>query len=204
MDNYNEYSDSELLNLIKEHSEEAKDILYEKYKYIIGIIIKKYTMSARMLNMEYNDLYQEALLGFSDAINRFDDTSSSLRTFITICVDRRLQVVLTKASRLKNKLMNESLSLEQVYEEDRQPLMDILSDENKNNPLNNLEMAEDYKILLKDIKESLSANEQEVFSLMLENYSYQEIAAILNRSTKQIDNACQRIKLKIKGILECR
>ena len=59
-------------------------------------------------------------------------------------------------------------------------------------------------MLLKDIKESLSANEQEVFSLMLENYSYQEIAAILNRSTKQIDNACQRIKLKIKGILECR
>ena len=113
--NYKEYSDGELLSLIKEESEEAKDILYEKYKYIIDIIIRKYTVKAKMLNIEYNDLYQEALLGFSDAINRYNDNRSSFRTFITICVDRRLQVVIKKASSLKNKLMNESLSLEYSY-----------------------------------------------------------------------------------------
>lgn len=200
--NYKEYSDSELLNLIKEESEEAKDILYEKYKYIIGLIIKKYTMSAKMLNIEYNDLYQEALLGFSDAINRFDDASSSFPTFITICVDRRLQVVLKKASRLKNKLMNESLSLEYVYEDDKQPLMDILSDENKNNPLLNLEMDEEVDSLIKKINGTLSSKEKEVFALMLKNYNYQEIAQILNCQVKQIDNAMQRIKLKAKNILK--
>ncbi len=202
--NYKEFSDSELLNLIKENSEEAKDILYEKYKYIIGITIKKYTMSAKMLNMEYKDLYQEALLGFSEAINRFDDASSSLPTFITLCVDRRLQVVLKKASRLKNKLMNESLSLEHVYEEDKQPLMDIISDDNKNNPLLNLEMNEELDNLLEKIKKRLSQSENEVFSLMLKNYNYQQIAEILNRNVKQIDNAMQRIKVKIKQILEDR
>ena len=200
--NYKEYSDSELLNLIKEESEEAKDILYEKYKYIIGLIIKKYTMSAKMLNIEYNDLYQEALLGFSDAINRFDDASSSFPTFITICVDRRLQVVLKKASRLKNKLMNESLSLEYVYQDDKQPLMDILSDDNKNNPLLNLEMDEEVDSLIKKINGTLSSKEKEVFALMLKNYNYQEIAQILNCQVKQIDNAMQRIKLKVKNILK--
>ena len=200
--NYKEFSDSELLNIIKENSEEAKDILYEKYKYIIGITIKKYTMSAKMLNMEYKDLYQEALLGFSEAINRFDDASSSLPTFITLCVDRRLQVVLKKASRLKNKLMNESLSLEYVYQDDKQPLMDILSDENKNNPLLNLEMDEEVDCLIKKINGTLSSKEKEVFALMLKNYNYQEIAQILNCQVKQIDNAMQRIKLKVKNILK--
>ena len=198
--NYQDYLDSELLNLMKEESEEAKDIIYKKYQYIIDIVIKKYIVSAKMLNIEYSDLYQEALLGFSDALNRFDDNSSSLPTFITICVDRRLQVVLKKAKSMKNKIMNESLSLEYIYK-DTESLMEILSDENKNNPLNNLEMNENYVNLVKQIKEVLSSYEQEVFSLMASNYSYLEIAKILNKNPKQIDNAMQRIKNKIKNIL---
>ena len=198
---YKDYADGELLNLIKEESEEAKDILYKKYKYIIDIIIRKYTVKAKMLNIEYNDLYQEALLGFSDAINRYNDNRSSFRTFMTICVDRRLQVVIKKAGSLKNKLMNDSLSLEYSYS-DKQSLMEILSDENKNNPLNNLEMDENYFSLIKVIKKKLSSSEKEVFSLLINNYNYQEIAQILNKDNKQVDNAIQRIKSKVKNILE--
>ena len=198
---YKDYADGELLNLIKEESEEAKDILYKKYKYIIDIIIRKYTVKAKMLNIEYNDLYQEALLGFSDAINRYNDNRSSFRTFMTICVDRRLQVVIKKAGSLKNKLMNDSLSLEYSYS-DKQSLMEILSDENRNNPLNNLEMDENYFSLIKVIKKKLSSSEKEVFSLLINNYNYQEIAQILNKDNKQVDNAIQRIKSKVKNILE--
>ena len=34
------YSDGQLISMIRESSEEAKDLLYEKYKYIIDIEIK--------------------------------------------------------------------------------------------------------------------------------------------------------------------
>ena len=44
--NYEEYSDSELYSLICESDEDAKDILYMKYKYIIDIVIKKYAFTA--------------------------------------------------------------------------------------------------------------------------------------------------------------
>ena len=37
----NEYPDNELVNLVCENSEEANDVLYDKYNYIIDIIIKK-------------------------------------------------------------------------------------------------------------------------------------------------------------------
>lgn len=198
-----DYTDSELLHLVKEESEEAKDILFEKYHYLIKVILKKYTMSAKILNIDYTDLYQEALLGFTDALNRYDDTSSSLRTFIALCVDRKLQTVLRNAQTLKNKVLNESLSLETPYEEN-QPLMDILSDDNKNNPLIKVENAENFSQLLKQIKNTLSASEYEVFTLMANNYSTSDIASILNKENKQIDNASQRIKNKIKNILKHR
>ena len=198
-----DYTDSELLHLVKEESEEAKDILFEKYHYLIKVILKKYTMSAKILNIDYTDLYQEALLGFTDALNRYDDTSSSLRTFIALCVDRKLQTVLRNAQTLKNKVLNESLSLETPYEEN-QPLMDILSDDNKNNPLIKVENAENFSQLLEQIKNTLSASEYEVFTLMANNYSTSDIAGILNKENKQIDNASQRIKNKIKNILKHR
>lgn len=199
--NNKDISDSELINLANEESEEAKEILFEKYQYIINLIIKKYIIASKKYNVEYNDLYQEALVGFTDAINRYNDTSSSLPTFITLCVDRRLQVIIKKASRLKNKIMNSSLSLEHVYDNYEQPLMDLLSDENKNNPLHNLEDDENCKVLINEIEKNLSSNEKEVFYLMLKNYNYLEIAEILNKTSKQIDNCIQRIKSKSKNII---
>ena len=101
--NIKEISDSELIHLIKEESEEAKDIIYEKYHYIIGIIIKKYLTAAKINNIEYNDLYQEALLGFSDALNRYDENNSSLPTFITLCVDLGGRRIINRKNSKRNK-----------------------------------------------------------------------------------------------------
>ena len=97
--------------------------------------------------------------------------------------------------------MNSSLSLEHVYDNYEQPLMDLLSDENKNNPLHNLEDDENCKVLINEIEKNLSSNEKEVFYLMLKNYNYLEIAEILNKTSKQIDNCIQRIKSKSKNII---
>ena len=46
--NYDNYTDSELFSLICEENEEAKDILFMKYKYIIDIVIKKYAFTAKI------------------------------------------------------------------------------------------------------------------------------------------------------------
>ena len=51
------------------------------------------------------------------------------------------------------------------------------------------------------IKNELSSSEYEVFTLMVSGLSYIEIAEQLNKNPKQIDNAIQRIKIKIKKIV---
>ena len=202
--NYKDYNDSELYVLVCEESEEAKDILFEKYKYIIDIIIKKYIISANILNIEYNDLYQEALVGFSDALASFKEDKASLATFITLCVERRLQKVIAKQGRLKNKVLQESLSLDHIYEKYQVPLKDILSDDGKSDPLNSVTDSEVLTELETMIKDRLSKSEYNVYSLMINGFNYMEIAKILNKTPKQIDNAMQRIKSKVRKILEQR
>lgn len=200
---YDDINDQELISMLHESSEDAKDILFEKYQYIIDIEMKKYMGMAKVLGYDYHDLYQDALVGFSDALNSYrDDKNCSLASFITLCVDRKLQVSIKKAGRLKNKLLNESLRLEHVYSSYTAPLMDLLSDHLENDPLENIVKEEKKDELIDDIKSVLSDNEYEVFSLMIHGLKYDEIAILLNKDLKQVDNAIQRIKAKIRKIID--
>ncbi len=203
--NYDDISDSELFSMVCEANEEAKDVLFLKYKYIIDIVIKKYSFVAMRLGFEYKDLYQEALVGFSDAINSFkDDKNTTLATFISLCVDRRLQNSIKKAGSIKNKMLLDSLSLEHVYEQYQVPLKDIISDDSNNDPLINIAKDEEIEELVKIIRESLSEQELEVYNLLITGMNYQEIAKFLGKNSKQVDNAIQRIKNKVKLIIKNR
>lgn len=202
---YKDTNDGQLINMLHEASEDAKDVLFEKYKYIIDIEMKKYSRMARTLGYDVNDLYQDALVGFSDALVSYrDDRHAALPSFITLCVDRKLQVSIKKAGRLKNKLLNESLSLEHVYESYASPLMDLLSDNSENDPLENILKEEKVKELVDSITESLSDAEYEVYALMINGLKYDEIATLLNKNLKQVDNTIQRVRNKIKKILKNR
>lgn len=197
-----EFNDYELISMLHSGSEEAKDILYNKYKYIIDVEMTKYNKVARALGCDFKDLYQDALVGFSDALISYrDDKDAALASFITLCVARRLQGSLRKAGRLKNKLLNESLSLEHVYESNNSSLMDMLSDNFENDPLEFIVKEEKEKELLNKIKHILSTKEYEVYLLMISGHKYDEISNLLNKDLKYVDNAIQRIKNKIKKIL---
>ena len=147
--------DEKLLKLALNDNEEAKNALYEKYKYIIDILIKKYRVIAFSLGIDIHELEQEAMYAFSDAIHSFDDKKKvKLSTFITVCIDRRIKKVLKKYSGEKAKLLNSFYSLDYDYEEGM-TLKDMISDE-KTDPLYNLTLKEDYEELIKKIEESLS------------------------------------------------
>lgn len=200
--NYDDYSDDYLLQMINESSEEAKDAIFEKYRYIIDIEVKKYSNMASLLGYDYNDLYQDALLGFADALNGYrNDRNASLARFITVCVDRRLQLSIKKAGRIKNKLIADSLSLDYNYEQFSSPLKDLLSDNFLNDPLEKIVKNEKLEELVESIKQNLSVAEYEVYTLMISGLNYNDIAIILDKTPKQIDNSIQRIRTKIKKLL---
>ena len=193
--------DEELLKKAKENDEEAKSLLYEKYKYIIDILMKKYYSSQRELALDPHELEQEALYAFSDALNSFDKTKEvKLSTFITVCVDRRIKKMLKRYSGEKAKLLNSFYSLDYDYEEGL-TLKDMISDESTD-PLYNLTLKEDYQELVTKIESSLSPAELETFKLLKNGLDRSTIMLLTNRNEKQVDNAIQRLKNKIRDIIK--
>ena len=54
--------------------------------------------------------------------------------------------------------------------------------------------------LIERIKMCLTDFEEKVFDLLISGFTYREIAGILDKEDKQIDNAIQRIKTKVKDL----
>ena len=199
---YEEYNDHELIMLISENNDDARNIIYEKYHYIIDIIFKKYYKRALALAVEPSDLFQDALLGFTDAINRYkEEDQASFATFATMCVDRRIKTTLRNAQTIKNKIASDTVSLEYEYD-DFLTLKDMIKDDRLVDPLDEVTDQEYYQELNNRIIKELSDNEKQVYQLMKESYNYTEIAKILNKEPKQVDNTIQRIKNKIKTLLK--
>ncbi len=197
---YDDIADGELIYMVHESSDEAKDCLFKKYNHVIDIEISKYRKVAQIIGYDYNDLYQDALVGFMDAINTYrDDKDSSLGTFISLCVNRKINASIIKAQRLKNKIFNDALRLEYVY--DDKPLKDMISDNGLNDPLLKMVKQEINDEFDSKIKEALSDNEYCVYALMICGIKYNEIAEVLDKKPKQVDNTIQRIKTKIRKIL---
>ena len=196
-----EYPDNRFIDLVCENDEDARDYLYEKYKYIVDIVITKYKKSAYYLSIDMDELRQEALVGFSDALVSYNqDSNSSLPTFITLCIERRLNNYIRLNDTHKMKMLREMKSLDmQVYEE--ATLADVLGDES-NDPSRTIEDKENYERLIKKIKAALSAKEFEIYELLINDYSYEMIGELTGKTQKAVYNTISRIRMKIKDIIK--
>lgn len=196
-----EYPDTELVNLVCEKSEEARDMLYEKYSYIVDIIYNKYKKSAYYLSVDLAELKQEALLGFSDALVCYNqDKEANLATFISIVVERRVQNYVRKADTYKNKILKTAYSLDTPVGDGDSTLIEIIGNDSKD-PQKQVEEVENIKNLKKQIDELLSPQEKQVYELLINDFSYDDISKILNINTKAVYNTANRLRKKIKDIL---
>ena len=198
----NEYPDNEVVNMVCDN-EEATDLLYEKYKYIIDILLSKYRAVLKYHNLDVLEVRQDAIIAFMDAIKNYNqEKNASLPTFITICVNRKIQNVIRKSSTIKETVLRESFSLDYTYgDDDETTLADIIIEENSNPELKVINK-ENYNILVSKIDESLSPFEKEVFDLMINSFQTEEISKLLNDPVKKIYNTTHRIRDKIKKLLE--
>ncbi len=200
--NLQDLNDFELIMLYHEEDELAKNLLFMKYKPIIDILISKYRKIINANNIDYQEVYSECTVGFSDAIKSYqDDKKTTLPTFITICIERRIIALIRKYGQEKYRIYNESYSLDYVSDNLDKPAIELISDDKQPDPLNEITDIENYQEFVTNMKKILTKKEYEVFTFMLRNFNYQEIARILGVSKKQVDNTIQRIKNKIREFL---
>lgn len=201
--NYKDYNDFELIGYIRENSEEANEILFQKYKPIIVSFATKMVNYSPNLGLEINDLIQEGMLGLNTAINAFNENDeASFYTYAKTCIERRIISTIIAAKRQKHKILNESMSLEVYTDEENSSIMDALVADNSYNPENIIVQTENEHKLIEQIVKQLTPLEQQVFDLKISGFKYKEIADILDKEPKVIDNALNRIKNKIKTIIQ--
>ena len=198
---YNNVEEKELYSMVCESNEEVQKKLYEYCEPQINFMIKKYLNAAIHYGIDIKDFEQEALLAYSNAIKTYDEKKDAgLKTFVSLCVERRLIKVIKSAKNYKNQMNKENLSLEYEYNSGVL-LKDILAD-NDSDPLVKFSEEEYLKQIKTKVKYILSEFEEQVFNYMIDGLNYIEIAKILDKNVKQIDNTIQRIKKKIKVIVK--
>jgi len=196
-----EFSDIELSEMVKENDDDAKDVLYDKYNYIIDIVMAKYKKTFYTLDMDQREVRQDALVAFTKAIIKFNpERDASLPTFISVVVDRKIKNAIRNAESAKNKKNKENYSLDHEYSVWSKPLKEVIGDL-EYDPLTQMESSEGLEELEKNIKKKLSKSEYEVYELLISEMHYTDIAKKLKRAPKQIDNTIQRIRSKIKDLL---
>ena len=197
---YDDYNDNELIYLIYDFNEDANRILHEKYYKIIKIKVAKYRALAKRIGLDTCDLMQEGLLGLEEAINSYrDNKDMKFSSFANMCIERQILSVLNYHSRKKHTFLNDSCSID-VEDEKGRTMLDY-SLKSDIDPLMMMDKEEEKNSIYDLMTKDLSKLEKEVFELKLNGLDYREIARLLNKSYKSIDSALQRIRVKLKKIL---
>lgn len=181
---------------VQENNEDARDYAYQKFSPLIHKEINRFKKRALALGIDISDLSQEAMLGFSYALNNFkDDEEAKFITFATLCIRRRLMNYTEKFETAKCKIMHDSLALDSTFEDDKSIGETI---EGGTDPLRDIITSETLLEVSKTFKEKLSENEKTAILYDLEGRSVEEIAELMNMTPKQIYNLVFRARKKLK------
>ncbi len=198
---YDKLEDIELVKLAQENDKEAMNTIIERYKNYVRGKGRTYFL----IGADKEDIIQEGMIGLFKAICDFDPKKQTqFRSFAELCVTRQIITAIKTATRQKHIPLNTYVSLSRpVYEEESEKtLLDLISMEYILDPEQIFINQEDLGLTEKRIYSVLSQLEKDVLELYLNGKSYHEIAAILGKTSKSIDNAIQRVKRKIAKCVE--
>ena len=191
---YSEYNDYELVAMAREGSEDAINIIYQKYKPLIINKSKDAIYIANHHGLEISDIMQEGYIALEEAIQNFSENdNASFYTFAMLCIDRNIINFVRKNTISRNRLLNDASPIDDYIERN-------MIDES------NLEFSFIYRDteekIIDKIRKNLTDFEGKVFDYKIDGYSFEEIANTLNKDLKSIYNTFHRIKSKIKKIME--
>jgi len=200
---YKNAKDEELVLMAQSGDEAAQEYLLDKYKSLVRAKSRAYFL----IGADSEDIIQEGMIGLYKAVRDYnEEKNASFRSFAELCVNRQMITAIKAATRQKHQPLNSYVSLNKpVYEEEsEQTYMDFLQSSSGSllNPEALLIGQENKSFLENQMVKNLSSFETRVLVLYLQGRSYFEIANVLDKPEKSIDNALQRVKKKLEKFLE--
>lgn len=150
--------------------------------------------------VDHEDLLQEARIGAWAGLRDFrPGQGASLRTFVSFCAERMVQTAVIAARRRKHEHLNDAASLDAPVREDGDNLGDLLGSDA--DPLAQISLRDELRSIvdrLNDVELLTEVERAAIVGIELEGRSYDEIREPLRASRKQIDNAVQRARRKLR------
>lgn len=170
-----QYNDFELLYLIRENCDFALDIMFRKYIPLINSRIKSFNIK----HWNRDDFFQEGLICLHKAISTFrEDKNKTFTKYFDLILQRHFMQILRKES---NNFYNVDLvGAGEYISEPETKFEDSLSE------------------VINKVK--FSKFETEVLKNLRLGVKSREIASLLGCKPKQVYDATDRIKKKIKGV----
>lgn len=209
MEALDNYSDKQLMEYREtvrgtEKEEEIVAYLLDKYKYLV---LRK-AKQMFLLGGDKDDLIQEGMIGLFKAVREYNPKKEvDFAYFAELCITRQLYTAVSSSQRKKHQPLNTYVSFYDVLNTDvkeggkRVFLGETLSSDVNRNPEELWIDKENLTLLEDEMEKNFSKLEKQVAEYYIEGKNYQEIAVLLGKTPKSIDNAIQRIKKKLKVIL---
>lgn len=193
MKDYIQYTDEELIEMMRQGDKDVVEYLIDKYKSMVR-------QKARVLYLvggDQDDLIQEGMIGLFKAVRDYrNDRDASFYTFAQLCVDRQIYHAIQSSNRQKHQPLNTYVSLSS--EEWETEVCDMFQQSPEN-----IVIAQENAVTMENrIRHQLSDFENQVLELYLDGKNYLQIAERLEKTPKSIDNALQRIRSKVKECIQ--
>jgi RNA polymerase sporulation-specific sigma factor len=197
-DSMSHISDEDLVAEARGGDDLAIEALLHRYRHYARAKARSYFLAGA----DREDIVQEGMIGLYKAIRDFQaDRSTAFRAFAELCITRQIITAIKTATRQKHSPLNSYVSLNRSVggdDDDDRPLGDALVSQTSVDPAELVISAEEMESIRSSMGKLLSNLEIDVLQLYMDGKSYQEIAGMLGRHVKSIDNALQRIKRKLE------
>lgn len=163
--------------------------IYESYRPLMESMAKKMMSAYALPPAEYDDLIQEAAIALFTSASAFDESKGiTFGLYAKICIKNRLVSYVN--SRYGKHLGSTDMSLDDIAGEESRDIT----------PEQTIIDKESVENLRYEIDKVLTPLESSVFWLYLVGTPYSDIASALSKSTKSVDNAIHRIKVKLRKL----
>ena len=188
-----EYSEKETLRLVilaKEGDEASFAFLVDKFKPLLDAAVAQYR--AELLPQDAEELSQEALVAFHSAVKSYDPSykNVSFGLYAKICVNK---AIISALRAIWRRSRTDLVPIDDT--------LDAFGDVGDVDPASELIERENAEELSRRISEHLSEYENRVWWLYFSGLSSAQIARVVGRSPKSVDNALCRIRQKLRALL---
>ena len=187
-----EFSDEACVLAAQDGDDDALNHLIARYRNYVYSKANTYFL----VGADKDDVAQEGLIGLYKAVREYKPCMNcSFKHFARICISGQIIDAITAASRKKHGPLNSYISLDKPEEYENEDAFEgVMEAESPEDIIISQENLEDIECI---IAKALSKMEMQVFMYYIQGMSYEDIASVMQKPVKSIDNALCRIKKKL-------